>query len=77
MNRALISTLRSIHTMLVRLHLRLHLRQIATLCLSDVASNAKNGFYIYCVKLQTKTHSVNEPLRFHIMKFNQTSIVNF
>ena len=64
--------------MRARLRLRLRLHQIATLCLWDVASNAKNGFknvkngfkthslhlkpiLCICIKLQTKTHSVNGP----------------
>ena len=41
--------------MRVRLRLRVRLRQIVTLHLWDVVSNAN--------KLQTKTHSVNRPLQ--------------
>ena len=35
----------------VRLRLRLRLRQIATLCLWDVASNAKNGYATHSLRL--------------------------
>ena len=45
------------------MHLRL--RQIATLCLWDVASNAKNGsgtHSLHLTQIANKTHSVNGPL---------------
>ena len=49
----------------LRLRLCLRLRQIATLRLWDVASNAENGYRTYSLRLcQTKmqkTHSVNGP----------------
>ena len=48
--------------MRVRLHLRLHLRQIATLHLWDVASNAESGLRQIANKNEKKTHSVNGAL---------------
>ena len=51
--------------MRVRLRLRLRLRQIATLRLWDVASNAKNGYTTHSLRLtqiMQKSHSVNGPL---------------
>ena len=55
--------------MRVRFRLRLCLRQIATLCLWDVASNAENGYRTHSLRLRQiaqkktlkKTHSVNGP----------------
>ena len=41
-----------IHTKRVRLRLGLRLGQIATSCLLDVASNAKNGFRTHSLRLR-------------------------
>ena len=59
---------KAIHTGVqgLRVRLRSRLRQIATLCLWDVASDAKNGYWTnswrFDANCKKKTHSVNGPL---------------